>query len=374
MPYLCKRKEKILTLKYHNIMKKLFLLAIPAMLLASCGPKEYTISGKTTGELEGKQVLLLNNAGETLDSCLVADSAFTFAGLIEGQGIYTINADKARASLFVQNGANITADLTAAPAMVSDNGGLNDNYNAIMESISVASKAINEKAQKLMAEGMAYPEVRDSIKGDVDALYDIYRNGVNNNKENIVGAQVLGMVVREFYNDLTKLDSIIAEVKYATEIKAVNDLRAFLEVAEKTKEGKMFVDFSGFDLEGNESKLSDYVGKGKYVLADFWASWCGPCKGEIPNLIELQKQFGGEKFVVLGVNVWDQEEKFKEALKEEGITYPQIYVPRDGKVNATELYGIQGIPQIMLFGPDGTILKRNLRGESMKAFVAEQVK
>ena len=95
---------------------------------------------------------------------------------------------------------------------------------------------------------------------------------------------------------------------------------------------------------------------------------------EMPNLIEVQKQCGGEKFVVLGVNVWDQEDKFKEALKEEGITYPQIYVPRDGKVNATELYGIQGIPQIMLFGPDGTIVKRNLRGQEMKDFVADQLK
>ena len=143
---------------------------------------------------------------------------------------------------------------------------------------------------------------------------------------------------------------------------------------EAVKFAKHFAGVTGYTVDGKASKLSDYVGKGKYVLADFWASWCGPCKREIPNLIELQKQFGGEKFVVLGVNVWDQEDKFKEALKEEGITYPQIYVPRDGKVNATELYGIQGIPQIMLFGPDGTIVKRNLRGEEMKAFVADQLK
>ena len=355
-------------------MKKLFLLAIPAMLLASCGPKEYAINGKTTGELEGKQVMLLDNAGETLDSCLVVDSAFAFTGLVEGQSVYTINVEKTKARVFIQNGADITADLTSAPAKVSDNGGLNDNYNSIMNVISAASKAINEKTQKLLSEGMTYPEVRDSINADIEAIYDIYRNSVESNKENIVGAHILGIVAREFYSDLAQLDSVVAGVKYATEIKAINDLRAFLEAAETTKEGKMFVDFTGFDLEGNASKLSDYVGKGKYILVDFWASWCGPCKGEIPNLIELQKNYAGEKFTVLGVNVWDQEEKFKEALKEEGITYPQIFVPRDNKDNATELYSIQGIPQIILFGPDGTILKRNLRGEAMKTYVGEQVK
>ena len=135
----------------------------------------------------------------------------------------------------------------------------------------------------------------------------------------------------------------------------------------------MFVDFTGLTVDGQPSKLSDYVGKGKYVLVDFWASWCGPCKGEIPNLIELQEKFGGDKFTVLGVNVWDEEDKFKAALTAEGITYPQIYIPRDNKDNATELYGIKGIPQIILFAPDGTIVQRDLRGNAMKALVSEEM-
>lgn len=349
-------------------------LAVPALLLASCGPKEYAIQGKTTGEYEGKLVLLQDKEGETVDSCVVADSTFAFAGLVADQSAYVISVEKTKVPVMVQNGATITADLTQAPAEVSDNGGLNDILNGVMTKVSEAGKAINEKAQKLMTEGLSYPEVHDSINADIEALYDIYRNGIKENKDNIVGARILGIVANEFYSDLAQLDSVIAEVKYATEIKAINDLRAFLEVAEKTKEGKMFVDFSGLDMEGNASKLSDYVGKGKYVLADFWASWCGPCKMEIPNLIELHKQFAGEKFIVLGVNVWDQEDKFKASLKEEGITYPQIYIPRDNKDNATELYSIRGIPQIMLFGPDGTIVKRNLRGQEMKDFVADQLK
>jgi thiol-disulfide isomerase/thioredoxin len=144
--------------------------------------------------------------------------------------------------------------------------------------------------------------------------------------------------------------------------------------AEATQPGKMFVDFSGYTLEGASSKLSDYVGKGKYVLVDFWASWCGPCKGEIPNLIELQNKFGGDKFTVLGVNVWDDEAAFKAALTEEGITYPQIFIPQGNKDNATEMYGIQGIPQIILFAPDGTIVQRDLRGQGMKDLVESKVK
>jgi hypothetical protein len=88
----------------------------------------------------------------------------------------------------------------------------------------------------------------------------------------------------------------------------------------------------------------------------------------------LQNKFGGEKFTVLGVNVWDEEEKFKAALTEEGITYPQIFIPHDKKDNATELYGIKGIPQMILYGHDGVIVKRDLRGEAMKALVEEKLK
>ena len=92
------------------------------------------------------------------------------------------------------------------------------------------------------------------------------------------------------------------------------------------------------------------------------------------KVVELQNKFGGEKFTVLGANVWDEEDKFKAALTAEGINYPQIYVPRDNKDDATALYGIRGIPQIILFGPDGVIVKRDLRGEAMKKLIEEKMK
>ena len=109
----------------------------------------------------------------------------------------------------------------------------------------------------------------------------------------------------------------------------------------------------------------------KTVLLDFWASWCGPCRGEIPNLKAISKAYDSDKLIVLGINVWDQEQKFKESLTSEGIDYPQIFVPQNGGDNATELYGIQGIPQIMLFSPDGTILKRDLRGAAIREAIEE---
>ena len=351
-------------------MKRLLLLAIPA-LLTSC---QYTISGTAGKDLEGKQAYLCDGEGQNIDSCVIENGTFKFKGKVDGQSLYAINIEKTRLGVILTNGTTVDVNLNENPATVTDNGGYNDTYAAIMNKVSEASAALREKARKLMADGLTYPQVNDSIKEDIEALYDIYRKALDENKDNIVGARILGIVANQFYNSIEEMDSIMKVVKYASEIKAVNLHLENLQTLENTKEGKMFIDFTGKNIDGTVAKLSDYVGKGQYVLVDFWASWCGPCKGEIPNLIELQNQYAGEKFTVLGINVWDTEEKFKTALEEEGIEYPQIFVPRDNKDNATQLYGIQGIPQIMLFAPDGTIVKRNLRGQEMKDFVANQLK
>lgn len=356
-------------------MKKLLLLAIPAMLM-SCGQqaKEYAINGTASEEFEGKQVLLRNEDNEAIDTCVVAEGVFTFAGSVEDQTMYIVEVERTKVPVFMENGAVIAVDLSAAPASVKDNGGMNDIYSAFTTEVTNAQTAIGEKVKALSEQGLQWPQISDSLQADMDAIKALFTKCIDANKDNYVGAQVLGSVSHELYRTIEEMDSVMAVVKYAKEIKAVNSHYNSLKAIEATKEGKMFVDFEGQDTEGKTVKLSDYVGKGKYVLVDFWASWCGPCKMEIPNLVELHKKFNGEKFTVLGVNVWDQEAKFKEALEAEGINYPQIYVPTDSEVNATELYGIQGIPQIMLFGPDGTILKRDLRGEEMKVYVESQLK
>lgn len=146
-------------------------------------------------------------------------------------------------------------------------------------------------------------------------------------------------------------------------------------LATKGEVGDMFIDFAvqqDPSDPGSLVHLSDYVGQGKYILVDFWASWCGPCRREIPAIKDVWEKHHGDKFDVVSVAVWDDPADSATAAAELGICWNQI-------VNAqkipTDLYGIEGIPTLILFGPDGKVVARGIRGpqieESVAAFLAE---
>lgn len=129
--------------------------------------------------------------------------------------------------------------------------------------------------------------------------------------------------------------------------------------------GAQYADFRGL-WEGKEYRLSDFVNQGKYVLVDFWASWCGPCREEIPNILRTYNQFKGKGLEVIGVAVSDNPANTAKASEDLGINYT---VFNESDESASKAYGIQAIPQIILIGPDGTILANDLRGEEIEETV-----
>ena len=122
-----------------------------------------------------------------------------------------------------------------------------------------------------------------------------------------------------------------------------------------------------------ENFQEEVVQSDKPVLVDFWASWCGPCCAEIPNIAAVYDKYAGEDFDVLSIAVWDTPDETFDAADSHGVIWNQmVIVPEDRSV-PTDVYGIKGIPQIMLFGPDGRIVARGLRGENIEKTIAKYV-
>ena len=198
--------------------------------------------------------------------------------------------------------------------------------------------------------------------------YGMELDAASTEKNNYIGVKaIVGLRAERQRVSLRQLDSIISTMDSSV-IKTgrIKEVRKQIQTQLKTQPGMMFTDFGALD----GARLSDYVGKGKYVLVDFWASWCGPCRKEIPFIKDVYEKYSGERFTVVGATVWDSVEASRKAIDELSMNWPQLL-----ESGGAEAYGIEGIPHLILFAPDGTILSRDLRGptieDTVKRFLAE---
>lgn len=241
-------------------------------------------------------------------------------------------------------------------------------FNNYAEELNESSKAINEKIKAIEADTTLTQEQVDQRLAEFDEEFSAFAIS----KAELIfdkypADSVSAMVLRYIASILepSQIKSYISNLKSpAKDLDIIQSMLSDLKAQESTAEGQMFTDFTITQPDGSIFNLSDIVGKGKYVLVDFWSWWCGPCKAEIPNLINVYNRFHGDKFDMLSVGVWERgtPEKCTEVAAELGVCWNQTI---NGGNIPTDCYGIEGIPHIILFGPDGTILKRDLRGSAI---------
>lgn len=248
-----------------------------------------------------------------------------------------------------------------------------DAYNTACENLI---NDFNAKADSLQGEALELAEA------EVEKAYS--ELGINTIKKNPTDSVALVAFRNVMYmlepDQLEDAINSLGENFQDNEMVAA--VKESLAAKKATKEGEMFTDFTvdsvtSTDANGDpvytKVSLSDYVGKGKYMLVDFWSPWCPPCKKEIPNIKQVYEKYHGDNFDVLSVAVWEESRgmNWKNTIDTAavlGITWNQM---NNGHKEPADLYGIDGIPHVILFGPDGTILKRDLRGEALEAAVAE---
>jgi thiol-disulfide isomerase/thioredoxin len=166
-------------------------------------------------------------------------------------------------------------------------------------------------------------------------------------------------------NDKAQVEAALNQFPQFKSSTRVNNYIAALSQKERTSPGKKYIDFE-ITYDGKTSKLSDYVKPGKYTIVDFWASWCGPCMRQAVVLKEIYAEYKDKGLEIVGVAVWDEPQNTLEAIKTKELPWHNIL---NAQTIPTDLYGISGIPCIIIIGPDGTILSRDKQGDELKADV-----
>lgn len=152
----------------------------------------------------------------------------------------------------------------------------------------------------------------------------------------------------------------------------LEQVKSVFEAMSLKQPGQPYHDVTANDMYGREHKLSEYCGKGNYVLVDFWASWCGPCRQEMPTVVECYNLYHGKKnFEVVGISLDEKEGAWKAAVTKLGMAWPQLCDLKGWSSPAAAAYGVQAIPSNVLVDPQGQIIATDLRGEQLKATLAE---
>ncbi len=360
------------------------LVAIAAIFaLASCkNRKEFTISGKIEHADSIKKVLLYDT-DKLIDSAFLNDSGeFKFKRISPESDFYTLFIGSKTFVIITKNGDELDFKTNYADTSNiyeikgSDESERIRAFNKISNDYGKAYKQMQEEyTQKLTAK----PGAKDSIyklfmpkfQTNMDAYSNATLKFAEENKDNLAG----------FYAVAT-VDPITYEqqlIKYAEDIKskypnnkAVKEFVAHMMEVKPVSVGQLAPQFELPTPDGKLVKLSDF--KGKYILLDFWASWCGPCRKENPNVVKVFNAYKDKGFTILGVSLDDDKNAWLKAVKDDNLTWTQVSELKRWEGKTASLYKVEGIPASFVLDPSGKIIAKNLKGAELEKFLSENIK
>jgi len=371
-------------------MRKIFLLSLVAAVITSCTKtNDYDLKGTfSTGDHEGKMIYLQvpeASGYSSIDSSRVTDGKFEFVGAVDTlRMLYVAIQGVQRVQPFVAGEGNVEMSIDSIGNVTVKGTALNDKYQgyldkraSLQKEMQEKGRAISEEMDKAKAENRVTPEFEKEIESKYEALMNDVRSYpytfAKENMNNVVGQYVFLDRGRSF--DLKQLEEIMpmagAGVKNDPRYGKIEKRFTALTT---TTVGQKYTDLKASDPEGNPIALSDYVGKSEYVLLDFWASWCPPCRRDMPEVVKIYDQYKDKGLQIVGISLDRNREDWVKGIEELNITWPQMSDLKYWETDLGAAYAVNSIPHMVLIDKSGTIVARQFTPAELSARLSESLK